>query len=179
MDRPIGLLGDRDMRPEGCLAWTQQNPIHLAGRLPRAIDPKTPFDPNAPMPPQLGQMLHQLGVCKPTLRGQDDTAPAPGRPLSPAAPYTPHTRHYCWDVPTRSTRFGRPIHGTRARDAPENGHPTTSTYPGPDTRPGCPTPPALVGSGAHRVHARRSDSFSSQRAHRRAVLCAYTAWLCT
>ena len=75
------------------------------------------------------------------------TAQAAVRPLYPADLCTPHTRHYCWDVPTRSTRSVRPVHDTRARYAPDNRYPTTSTYPGPDTGPGSPLRQRLLYQG--------------------------------
>src|SRR5262249_618367 len=69
------MLRNIDMMPEERLPRRQRNPIHFAAMLPMAIDPKTPFNPKAPMTPQRCQMLHQMGVCEPTIRGKDDTTP--------------------------------------------------------------------------------------------------------
>jgi hypothetical protein len=51
MDGAIRLLGQVDMTSEEGLPRSEWNTIHLAVTLPLAIDPKTPCDPNAPMPP--------------------------------------------------------------------------------------------------------------------------------
>lgn len=75
IDRAITLLGDRDMMPEERLPGRQRNAIHVAAALPITIDPKTPVDPDAPMPPQSCEMFHKMGVGEPTIGSKDDAAP--------------------------------------------------------------------------------------------------------
>jgi hypothetical protein len=72
MDRAIPLLGQVHMMPEERLTNTSGDPTHLAAALAMAIPPKTPVDPNTPMPPQPRQMCHQMRICEPTIRSQDD-----------------------------------------------------------------------------------------------------------
>jgi hypothetical protein len=81
MDRAIPLLGKVDTVPEACLPWSQRQALHFAAALPMALQPKTPFDANAPGPPQPCKMFQAMRVGKPTIRRQDDRTP-PGQPCS-------------------------------------------------------------------------------------------------
>src|SRR6266511_5216939 len=53
----------------------QRNTIYFSLTFPIAIDPKTPFDTNAPVPTQLRKMFHQMRVCEATIRSKDDGTP--------------------------------------------------------------------------------------------------------
>src|SRR6266850_5030424 len=81
MDGAIPLLRQVDMVPEERLPNCYRDSIHFAAPLARAIHPKTPFDPNTPMPAQPRQMCHQVRVGKSTIGGKDDRTTA-GQQLS-------------------------------------------------------------------------------------------------
>src|SRR5215207_2685455 len=72
MNGTILLLGHVDMMPEERLTSSYTDPIHFADTLASAIYPKTPFDPNTPMPAQPRQMSHQMRICEPAIRSKDD-----------------------------------------------------------------------------------------------------------
>ena len=71
----IFLLGHIDMMPEQRLACRQRNTIHFARTFPLAVHPKTPFDPNTPVPTQFRQMCHQLRVGESPIRRKHDGTP--------------------------------------------------------------------------------------------------------
>lgn len=175
----IRLLGQVTMRPAKRLPGRHRPTIDGALTGPLALAPNTPVETHAPVPPQRRTMGHPRRVCDATLRRTDDGTPAskPRRPLLPHrfihvighAParmgqHCPPDR----DGPARDTSAGRTspevfhhIDGSRAQD-----HPWFS-----------PAARACGTRGPERA-CPSIRGWSSQRAHRRTRLGAYTARLC-
>src|SRR5882724_3248421 len=81
MDGAITIRRHVNMLPEERLTRTQRHAIHFAATLSLTINPKTPFDTNAPMPTQSCQMRHEMRVGEPTIRSKDDVT-SQGKQLS-------------------------------------------------------------------------------------------------
>jgi hypothetical protein len=121
MDRTITLPRTVDLVPAEGLPWRQRHALHLAAPLPRAINPTTPVDAKAPVPPQPREMGHELRVGEPTLRRPDDGTLEGKQRSHPL-------QHIFGDgightAPGRREAFPPPRHGSAPRDE-EHAHHT-------------------------------------------------------
>ena len=133
--------------------------MHGPGRFPRRDPPTRPVIRLRPCPPHAlswaisGVSAHPRSAVHTTVHGYGSHGSTGCRhPVRPPQPPDGG------GVPPRSLRGGLPCHATRARDAPDRRSSTTSTSPGPETRPGGPTRRGRGAREAPRGPARRSGS---------------------